>query len=300
MTAEKGKFLATDDPDVIIFRLTNGTLVHNRARVHDAARADLQQPRSADQPAQVRELPQARRAQPRMHAARTRRASGQRRRDARSSATPAAPEFHFRLAEVATMFLLPLLALALGVPPKRSTSALGVFLSIVMIVTYHKVNQYAAGDRRARAGSIRSSRCGCRSRSSPALIVLDVLHDRLRPRRAADRRARTRLLARSARRSRSRLPGAPRRRRAPHEPRISFFPSRTVALYMARMFLVRTFAVLAALVLVLQALDLLSESGNILAYAGQWRCAGLALCRRCACRRSSRASCPSRCCSARS
>jgi lipopolysaccharide export system permease protein len=30
------------------------------------------------------------------------------------------------------------------VPPKRSSSALGVFLSIVMIVTYHKVNQYAA------------------------------------------------------------------------------------------------------------------------------------------------------------
>ncbi|WP_163413826.1 LptF/LptG family permease, partial [Escherichia coli] len=50
--------------------------------------------------------------------------------------------FHFRLAEVASMFLLPFLAVALGVPPKRSTSALGVFLSIVMIVTYHKVNEY--------------------------------------------------------------------------------------------------------------------------------------------------------------
>jgi lipopolysaccharide export system permease protein len=42
------------------------------------------------------------------------------------------------------MFLLPMLAVALGVPAKRSTSGLGVFLSIVMIVTYHKVNQYAA------------------------------------------------------------------------------------------------------------------------------------------------------------
>jgi len=40
------------------------------------------------------------------------------------------------------MFLLPLLALALGVPPKRSSSALGVFLSIVILVTYHKVNEY--------------------------------------------------------------------------------------------------------------------------------------------------------------
>jgi lipopolysaccharide export system permease protein len=40
------------------------------------------------------------------------------------------------------MFFLPLLALALGIPPKRSTSALGVVLSIVMVVAYHKVNEY--------------------------------------------------------------------------------------------------------------------------------------------------------------
>ncbi|CUS44269.1 MAG: LPS export ABC transporter permease LptG [Pseudomonadota bacterium] len=61
---------------------------------------------------------------------------------------------------------------------------------------------------------------------------------------------------------------------------LQLFPSRTVSLYMGRMFLVRTFAILAALVLVLQALDLLSESGRILAYAGNgdaeiWRYVGL-------------------------
>ena len=49
---------------------------------------------------------------------------------------------------------------------------------------------------------------------------------------------------------------------------ISFFPSRTVAFYMARLFLVRTFAILAGLVLVLLALNLLSESGRILAQPG--------------------------------
>ena len=49
---------------------------------------------------------------------------------------------------------------------------------------------------------------------------------------------------------------------------MSFFPSRTVALYMARLFLVRTFGILAALVLVLQALDLLSETAAILAHPG--------------------------------
>lgn len=47
-----------------------------------------------------------------------------------------------------------------------------------------------------------------------------------------------------------------------------FFPSTTVAFYMARLFLIRSFAVLAALVLVLQALDLLGESGKIMAYPG--------------------------------
>jgi len=50
--------------------------------------------------------------------------------------------FHYRMVEVIMMLLIPLLALALAIPPKRSSSALGVFVSIVMVVTYHKVNQY--------------------------------------------------------------------------------------------------------------------------------------------------------------
>ena len=59
-----------------------------------------------------------------------------------------------------------------------------------------------------------------------------------------------------------------------------FFPSRRIALYMARMFLVRSLAVLAALVVVLMTLDLLGESGKILRYPGNgdselWRYASL-------------------------
>lgn len=49
---------------------------------------------------------------------------------------------------------------------------------------------------------------------------------------------------------------------------LEFFPSRTIAFYMSRLFLVRTLSILGSIVLVLQALDLLSESGNILAVAG--------------------------------
>lgn len=50
--------------------------------------------------------------------------------------------FNYRMVEVVMMLLLPLLAVALAIPPKRSTSALGVFVSIVLVVAYHKVNQY--------------------------------------------------------------------------------------------------------------------------------------------------------------
>ncbi len=49
---------------------------------------------------------------------------------------------------------------------------------------------------------------------------------------------------------------------------LEFFPSRTLTLYLARLFAMRIVAVLIMLVLVLQMLDLLSESGKILAHPG--------------------------------
>ena len=47
-----------------------------------------------------------------------------------------------------------------------------------------------------------------------------------------------------------------------------FFPSRTLTLYLAKLFVVRIFAVLVMLVLVLLALDLLAATGDILAVKG--------------------------------
>ena len=133
VTADHGQFLATDDPNVIIFRLTNGTLIHNRA--------DFVTPRvltfsSHDLPIDL----------PKFEAFRQRGGANleytlpELARQGHAASTHALrdasrAEFHFRVIEVATMFLLPLLALALGVPPKRSSSAFGVFLAIVMIVT---------------------------------------------------------------------------------------------------------------------------------------------------------------------
>lgn len=49
---------------------------------------------------------------------------------------------------------------------------------------------------------------------------------------------------------------------------MNFFPSRNITMYMARLFVVRSFAVLMMLVLVLMTLDLLGESGKILAVPG--------------------------------
>ncbi|SNS19873.1 lipopolysaccharide export system permease protein [Sphingomonas laterariae] len=141
VTAERGTFMATDDPDVIILRLSNGTLVHDAPgfrtpRVLSFVGHDLpidlpkmeafRQRGGRDLEMTMPEL---------VMTARDPETPQQTRNELRAN-------FHFRLVEVATMFLLPLLAVALAIPPKRSTSSLGVFLSIVMLVTQHKINEY--------------------------------------------------------------------------------------------------------------------------------------------------------------
>src|SRR5213082_3927810 len=59
-----------------------------------------------------------------------------------------------------------------------------------------------------------------------------------------------------------------------------FFPSRRLAWYMVRLFVTRSLAVVIALVLILMTLDLLGESGKILAVPGNgdaelWQYVGL-------------------------
>ncbi len=141
VTAEKGQFLRSDDPDVIIFKLSNGTLVHQDKgspvpRVLTFTTHNLPIPLPKYEQFRVRGGRNLELTLPELARIGGNPQSAPEQRDTSRSA------FHFRLAEVASMFLLPLLAVALGVPPKRSTSALGVFLSIVMIVTYHKINEY--------------------------------------------------------------------------------------------------------------------------------------------------------------
>jgi lipopolysaccharide export system permease protein len=142
VTAQSGQFLATDDPNTIIFRLTKGTLVHKAPnftvpRVLTFTSHDLPIPLPRYENFRQRGGRNLEFTLPELARLGHRAQSVEQRDSSRS-------EFHFRLVEVATMFLLPLLAIALGVPPKRSNSGFGVFLAIVMIVAYHKVNEYAA------------------------------------------------------------------------------------------------------------------------------------------------------------
>ncbi len=143
ISAREGRFLALkESPDTIILRLNEGQIIQDvpgqSPRVLSFTRHDL----PIDLPA-VEKFRQR----------------GGKEREwilpelLRLGWSPEAPEslrdqsrasLNFRLVEVAMMLLLPLLAVALAIPPKRSTSGLGIFVSIIMVVAYHKINEYGA------------------------------------------------------------------------------------------------------------------------------------------------------------
>ena len=144
-TAEHGRFLSTANPDEIVFQLSKGRLVQDspkfttpRTLAFDVYNLPISLPvinqfrgRSSGDVDELylHELWRG----------------GYGGGAVRPGLTRGAAEayFNFRIVEVVMMFMLPLLAIALGVPPKRSSSSLGIFLSILIVVGYHKVNQYA-------------------------------------------------------------------------------------------------------------------------------------------------------------
>lgn len=142
VTADRGTFMATDDPETILLRLSNGRLVHNAPgyrtpRVLSFVQHDLpinlpaiEQFRGRGDGTKEMTVPELIR-------------TGANSALTRPQRNAAMANFYFRMVEVAMMLLVPLLAVALAVPPKRSTSGLGIFIAITFVVTYHKVNQYA-------------------------------------------------------------------------------------------------------------------------------------------------------------
>ena len=149
-TAARGTFLATDDPEYILLRLQQGTLVHSPSADATPRVLSFQQ---HDLPIRLPEM-----------AAFRKRGEGnleatlpELTRTMLNGATPderrgAAATFHRRIVQCAVMFVLPFLAIAMAVPPKRSTSALGVFLSIIALVTFHKFTEY--GERMGALGRV--------------------------------------------------------------------------------------------------------------------------------------------------
>lgn len=141
ISAREGRFLANkDDRDTIVLRLSDGTIVQDTGgttpRVLSFSRHDLPidlpaleafRSRGGEEKEYI--LPELLKLGWAGDSTETQRNEGQ-------------ANFNYRMVEVVMMLFLPLLAVALAIPPKRSTSALGVFISIVMVVAYHKINQY--------------------------------------------------------------------------------------------------------------------------------------------------------------
>lgn len=140
VSADRGTFLSTDDPDVILFRLYNGILVHTQKDEEQRALRFAQHDLPVDLP-QIEAF----------------RARGDENLEltlpelARSKDDPRLPRetqleadanFHRRLIQVAVLFVIPFMAMAMAIPPKRSTSALGVFAGIVALVVYNEISEF--------------------------------------------------------------------------------------------------------------------------------------------------------------
>jgi len=142
-TARQGRFLSTDDPDKILFRLEKGRLVQQSPKFsvpRTLAFESYDLPVSLPMIAQFRGRGGTESDELYLHELwRMGYGGGATNKHQRLEAQA---NLNFRLVEVLMMFMLPLLAVALAVPPKRSSSGLGIFVSILIVVAYHKVNQY--------------------------------------------------------------------------------------------------------------------------------------------------------------
>jgi len=140
VTARQGRFLATDDPDILILRLLDGRLSSQKRSgadqrlltfsMHDLP-IDL--PKIAAFRARggrERELtlPELWQAQD---------TSGQQGLTWQQSAA----NLHRRLIQIAVLFLLPPLGLALAIPPKRNAGGVGIFLGIALLIIYNQISQ---------------------------------------------------------------------------------------------------------------------------------------------------------------
>jgi lipopolysaccharide export system permease protein len=142
-TAQHGRFFSTSDPDKILFRLNNARLIQNSPKFSTPRTGDFGTydfPISLPAIAQFRGRGGTQSSELYLHEL-WRVGDGGGTTDEHQR-VEAQANFDFRIVEVLMMFMLPLLAVSLAVPPKRSSSGLGIFVAILVVVAYHKVNQY--------------------------------------------------------------------------------------------------------------------------------------------------------------
>jgi len=148
-SAERARFLATDNPDVLLLRLFKGVLVQDKPgqgapralsfSLHDIPinlpRLESFRERGKQLEFTLSELWQV-------------------------SSDPGRPEtvqhlaqgtLHRRLVQVAVLLPLPFLGLALAVPPKRSTTSLGIFVGIFLLLLLNEFNK--AGEAAVQLGA---------------------------------------------------------------------------------------------------------------------------------------------------
>ena len=144
ISAREGQFLANkENPDTIILRLTDGQIVQDGPTLATPRVLTFS---SHDLPIDLPKIEQFRQrgGKDREYILPELLKLGWNKATPETLRNETQSSFSYRMVEVVMMLLLPLLAVALAIPPKRSTSALGVFVSIIMVVAYHKINQYAS------------------------------------------------------------------------------------------------------------------------------------------------------------
>ncbi len=142
ISAREGRFLSLkENPDTIVLRLADGQIVQHEPGENPRVLSFSQHDLPIDLPA-VEAFRQRGGKEREYFLPELLRIGWSDARVTESVRASSQASFNYRMVEVVMMLMMPLLAVALAVPPKRSTSTLGVFVSIVMVVAYHKVNEY--------------------------------------------------------------------------------------------------------------------------------------------------------------
>ena len=192
ISAREGRFLANrEDRNTIILRLSDGTIVQDMPGQTPRVLSFTQHDLPIDLP-RIEEF-RARGGEAREYLLPELFELGWREDDvADATRVEGQAAFSYRMVEVVMMLMLPLLAVALAIPPKRSTSALGRVRVDRDGGRLPQDQPVRAGGRRARPGRPAAGAVGP-VRAVRGADRVDVLPGLVRARRAGDRRARERL-----------------------------------------------------------------------------------------------------------